>query len=337
MYHDVIEKERYTSLEMTYGAYQEAAYLKNRLMEEYNGVSLSEAIDGEIIETENGGCYHIESHDFIDFKMISFDHARQRIISNLKLIFGIGESKEMTLKQSGYRTIEDLAEHPRFGPDAFVMLQIIRNGDLYPLMNRIEHWFPKSHALILYASSLQNKEDYVILDIETMGMAARPIILIGVAVVSRKKITVHQYLVRDIREEPAALLCFLSHVNQNSIFMTFNGRMFDMPYIRDRLRYYGIPADLQRSHIDVLPFSRRAWKDDMPDCRLTTLEKHLLGVERQEDVPSALVPEFYRTYLRTRNVGPLIPVVKHNRQDILTLALIYLRLHEMLAREEYAC
>jgi uncharacterized protein YprB with RNaseH-like and TPR domain len=36
-----------------------------------------------------------------------------------------------------------------------------------------------------------------------------------------------------------------------------------------------------------------------------------------------MVPEFYETYLRTQNCGPLVPIVDHNRQDVVSLALLF--------------
>ncbi|KUG20682.1 hypothetical protein ASZ90_009572 [hydrocarbon metagenome] len=64
-----------------------------------------------------------------------------------------------------------------------------------------------------------------------------------------------------------------------------------------------------------------------------TLERGLFGIERSGDVPSQMVPEFYEAYLRSGNPGPLVPVVEHNRQDVITLARLFARLME----EWHAC
>ena len=42
----------------------------------------------------------------------------------------------------------------------------------------------------------------------------------------------------------------------------------------------------------------------LSDCRLDTVEKYI-GIKRDINIPGALVPHFYDTYLRTKNVGPL--------------------------------
>ncbi|MGQ9816932.1 MAG: ribonuclease H-like domain-containing protein [bacterium] len=332
----IIESEEEVSEEFTpfnlcnvgYQEYREAEKLKQRLLEMYKGKKLEEVIEGNEFTTKNGVCYHIGHKDKVSLRTIHPEQARKRILSDLKLLYGVGEKTERILKEEGYKTIDDLAEHPRFGSEAIKFLEMLKECDTCQIIDWIGHWYPKSHPLILYSSSLQNKEDFIIFDIETMGFFTRPIVLFGVARVCGDYISTDQYLVRDIKEEPAALIGFLSHINKDSVFITFNGRIFDVPYIRERLAYYSMKGELDKPHFDILSFSRRAWRERVPDCRLTTLEKHLLGIERKDDVPSALIPEFYETYIRTKNIGPLIPIIEHNKQDLITLANIFSKLHE---------
>jgi uncharacterized protein YprB with RNaseH-like and TPR domain len=87
-------------------------------------------------------------------------------------------------------------------------------------------------------------------------------------------------------------------------------------------------GDLEKPHFDILYFSRRAWRERVPNCRLGTLENYILGTTRKDDVPGALVPEFYESYMRSKNVGLLIPIIEHNKQDLVTLADIFSKLHE---------
>lgn len=307
--------------------YLKAQELKQRLLEKYKGMLLEEVVEGERLKTEEGSCYHIVNQDKINIRIINPEKAKEKILSSLRLIYGIGGVREYFLKKEGYETIEDLKRHPRFGPQGGRFLEIF-NKNKSKVINCIERWFPKSHPLMLCASGLWEKEDFIILDIETMGLFNRPIILLGVAQLSANCISINQYFLQNMREESAALRGFLSHINKNKVFLTFNGRTFDIPYIKERLAYYGIKESLENAHFDILHFSRRAWREKLPNCRLTTLEKYLFGIEREDDVPSALVPEFYETYLRSKNIGPLIPIIEHNKQDLITLANIFFRLHE---------
>jgi len=329
--YDIVEDEKeelrnFFSFGIINQEYQKAQELKQNLLNNYKGTSLEEVIDGEELKTKIGTCYHIKTQEKITVKRVNQTCARERILSNLKLVYGIGEVTERILKNGGYKTIEDLREHPRFGAEAAKFLAIDIH-DTHSITEWIGHWLPKSHPLVLYSSSFQNEEDFIILDIETMGLSSLPIILCGTARICGSQLVMNQYLLRDITEEPGALSAFLSHTDKG-IFVTFNGKAFDIPYIKERLAYYGLQGNLTNPHFDLLHFSRRAWKAQLPDCRLTTLEKHLFGIERENDVPSALVPDFYDTYVKTGNVGPLIPIVEHNKQDMITLANIFSRLHE---------
>ena len=308
--------------------FHEAQRLKRELLRRYRGRRLEEVLHGEEVRTARGVCYRLVSREDGRLRTVDADTARHSILSDLKLLCGVGEVTEAALKRQGVSTIADLADHPRFGRQAREILRMVEAADTSELLDWIGRGFRASHPLALLASGFHSEEDFVLVDIETLGMFQRPIILLGLAQVRGSGIRVDQYLLRRIDEEPAALAGLLDHLGGRRAFVTFNGRTFDLPYIRERLAYYGIRADLGGPHFDVLHFSRRAWRGCVPDCRLTTLERSFLGIDREDDVPSALVPEFYESYLQTGNPGPLVPIVEHNRRDLLTLAGLFSKLHE---------
>jgi len=300
-----------------------AQRLKERLLAQYRGKTLEEVFDGQDLLTEKGRCYRLTSRQKISLFGFSPARAKGALLSNLRLIYGVGRETEKALKRKGYNTIKDLVSHPCHADQALRLLETVDEGNLGRVAAWVERWFSKSHPLLLYTSGLGRKEDFILLDIETMGLYGQPIILLGIAQVQGDELLITQYLLRDISEEAGALCAFLSHVKGGGAYITFNGRMFDLPYINNRLAYHGIRANLKEPNFDLLYFSRRAWAGRLPNCKLGTLEKYLLGVKREDDVPSALVPDFYLTYLRTGNVGPLIPIVEHNRQDVVALAELF--------------
>ncbi len=172
-------------------------------------------------------------------------------------------------------------------------------------------------------------EKSLVFDIETMGFSSVPIILIGLAHVRDNNILVDQYLPRRVEEEPAMLSAFMNRVKESDTIITFNGARFDLPFVEERLSHHSIEGSIySKIHHDALPLSRYAWQKKLPNCKLGTLEKYILGIERDDDVPSRSVPDFYRTYLKQNNVGPLVPIVEHNRQDLITLARIFSKLRE---------
>jgi len=161
----------------------------------------------------------------------------------------------------------------------------------------------------------------VFLDVETLGLHTEPLILVGLARLRGGEITVTHLVVRAIPEEIPVLSLLGEELAGVKAIVTYNDRAFDVNFIEARLRYYGLPGSVDHPNFDLLPFARRQFREFLPDCRLETVEK-VLSVQRAIDIPSALVPEFYLDYLRERNVGPLVAIIEHNRQDLLSLALL---------------
>ncbi|MDZ7838139.1 MAG: ribonuclease H-like domain-containing protein [Actinomycetota bacterium] len=141
-------------------------------------------------------------------------------------------------------------------------------------------------------------------------------------------IRVKQYLARSYEEEAAVLYLLNHNLSKNTVLVSFNGRMFDVPFIRQRLYYYSLAHDLDKMHLDILQFCRFFWKDQFDSFRLSSLEENLLGIQRHQDLPGYMVPQFYQQYLDNGNVDTLVPVINHNRQDLVLLAKLFSLLHK---------
>ena len=302
--------------------YFEGQRVKKKYLKEYEGVKLDEAIAGTPVGGELGECYLIEGASDFSLSKIDRENARKALLSNLRLLRGIGEGTEKKLKTQGYRTVEDLLAHGRWRGEARRFMDIVDCGDARAIQRELWHWLPKSHPLNLHITAFTDVEKLVALDIETMGLFSRPIILFGAAFTKGDKIITRQFLARGVDEEAAAINAFCSLV-EGSPLVSYNGRAFDVPYINQRRWYYDLGGDIENVHFDMLPFARRFFREKAPDARLTTIEKYLFGQERKDDVPGALVPEFYEEYLRTGNPGPLVPIIEHNRNDLVSLARLF--------------
>ena len=303
--------------------YERAQVLLRSLLKKYEKASLPDALAGVITHNSYGSCFHIEQAYDGSLNNFHIDRTQEILLSDLKLLYGIGEVTETHLKNEGISSISDLNGHPVWGQSAEKFLQLLESGDTVSLQEWLWRWLPKSDPKALSLAGFHDPHDFCIFDIETMGIFGRPIILIGLACPLGETIVIHQYLVRELADEPAVLAEFCSQVTDRTALISYNGRAFDHPYIQERLEFYG-QGDLQKcAHFDILHFARREWRNRFTDCKLTTLERELFGHFRKGDVPSALVPEFYDTYLKTGNVGPLVPIIQHNRQDVITLANIF--------------
>ena len=164
------------------------------------------------------------------------------------------------------------------------------------------------------------------LDTETTGLAGGTgtyAFLVGVGFVDGADFEVRQYFLRDLDEEPALLAALAALLREFDGLVTYNGTGFDLPLLETRFvlgRQRGWPGE--PFHVDLLPPARRLWGARLDDCRLGTVERYVLGIVRDDDIPGALIPSVYFEYLRRRAIGALPRVFAHNRQDILSLAAL---------------
>jgi len=169
-------------------------------------------------------------------------------------------------------------------------------------------------------------EEWAFLDTETTGLAGGSgtyAFLTGVGRITREGFRVRQFFMRDYGEEASVLDAVSRHLEPFRVLITYNGRAFDQPLLETRYRMNRArPPFARMQHLDLLFGARRLWKLRFESCRLVDLENQVLGVERQGDLPGALIPYVYFEYLRTQLAARLLPVFHHNATDILTLACL---------------
>ena len=257
---------------------------------------------------------------------ISFDlkdnNFKNQINHNLKLLPKIGPKTEQNLKNKGYDTIESLKNHDKYCDVASKFIDNIDGMSFQEIMDVLDNnkYSKKCRDNLIKCISLTDPENFKFMDIETKGLSNVPIILIGVAEINGNKITASQYFLRDYAEEPNVIEAYLNHLDENSVHVTFNGKTFDVPFIKNRCRYNRIDADLDQAHLDLMYFAKNLWKDKLPNCQLQTIEREMFGIEREGDVPGQYIPGYYDTYIRENNIGPVVPIIEHNCQDIISLA-----------------
>jgi hypothetical protein len=61
------------------------------------------------------------------------------------------------------------------------------------------------------------------------------------------------------------------------------------------------------------------FKRRLDDCTLLNIERELLGLDRCDDLPGYLVPSAYFEWLSARRTDLIKAVLKHNKQDIVSL------------------
>ncbi|MBN1916653.1 MAG: ribonuclease H-like domain-containing protein [Verrucomicrobia bacterium] len=168
--------------------------------------------------------------------------------------------------------------------------------------------------------------DVIFFDLETTGLTSTPLFLIGAMSWENDGLAVRQFFARDYSEEAAIIALFLEWAASKRLLVSFNGKSFDLPYVRVRAAANGVPFALDLPHLDLLHVARRIWKYSLPNCRLQTLEVHVCGRVRHGDIPSWEIPEAYHAYVRTSNAVEMVEVLRHNLSDLVTLADLMVRL-----------
>lgn len=120
------------------------------------------------------------------------------------------------------------------------------------------------------------------------------------------------------------------HIPADAWLVTYNGRGFDWPLLVTRYRLARRPPPPLAGHLDLLPIVRRLFRHRMDDARLGTVERSLLGVVRHDDVDGWEIPGRYLGFLRGGPAQPLAAVVRHNDEDVRSLARLLVRLEHDL-------
>ncbi len=162
-------------------------------------------------------------------------------------------------------------------------------------------------------------ERILYLDIETTGFMGTPLFLIGIMYLERGSIRISQLLARDYSEEGPLLEYLAEKFSGFDCLITFNGKSFDIPFIRDRYFANAIRCRFPQHHLDLLWPSRRKWRAKLPDCTLQTLEKWICGRGRVVDIPGMEIPDTYHLFVRTGNAALLCPILEHNALDLVTM------------------
>ena len=124
----------------------------------------------------------------------------------------------------------------------------------------------------------------------------------------------------DHAEEPALLDALADLIGSDAWLVTYNGRSFDWPLLVARYRMSRRPPPAHAGHLDLLPFVRRIFRHRLTDARLKTVETELLGLARGHDVEGWEIPGRYLDFLRGGPAEPLTEVIRHNHEDVQSLA-----------------
>src|SRR3977135_3001321 len=191
-------------------------------------------------------------------------------------------------------------------------------------------------------TALADPSKWLFLDTETTGLAGGTgtyAFLVGLAGWAAGGVQGEQLFMRDFSEEHSLFHELSARVAKRPVLVTFNGKSFDWPLLESRFTMTrSIAAPKLAAHLDLLHPARALWKLRLGSVRLVELERRVLdaprlGWRRDDDVASALIPQFYFDYLRGGPTEPLAGVGRHNQMDLRGLAALFGKINALLSEE----
>jgi hypothetical protein len=165
-------------------------------------------------------------------------------------------------------------------------------------------------------------------DLETTGLSGGTGTMAFLAAVGRlegDELALTQIFLEDYPGESSFLNALLPLLDGEISLASYNGKAFDMPLIRTRCVMNGMAPPEPAFHLDALFASRRLWRRVHGGASLGLLEREVLGLERGEDLPGALIPEAWLSFVRTGDNPLMRLVLSHNADDVIGLARLLAR------------
>lgn len=195
-------------------------------------------------------------------------------------------------------------------------------------------------AALLVTSEASASPPFVFFDLETTGLsggAGTYAFLVGCGWFDADGgFVMRQFVLPRAADERPMLRAVAAQFAQAGTLVSFNGKSFDAPLLETRFSYHRLPWTAGHlPHLDVLHPARRFWRSETPQgeassCSLGSLERHVLGAHRLADLPGAEAPGRYFQFVRSGDARPLADVLEHNRNDILSLAGLTVRLLQLV-------
>ncbi len=165
---------------------------------------------------------------------------------------------------------------------------------------------------LIEISNLYNKK-YIVLDIETSGVSRinSKVLVVGILNSNGEFV---QYAITDENEEKT-LLETISLLLKDEYIITFNGDIFDIPFIKSRMSYHGLKPFIEKSTFDIRKYLiKNKYITDIERFSLKELEIYH-DIKRFEEFELDSDVEFY-TFDEFKNEN-FEKVLLHNKYDVI--------------------
>jgi uncharacterized protein len=164
-------------------------------------------------------------------------------------------------------------------------------------------------------------------DTETTGLSGGTgtrAFMIGAADWHQGALRIRQLTISTTSAEVPMLDTFRSWLKPDTVLTSYNGKCYDAPLLATRYRLARMANPLAGlPHVDLLYPTRRRYRGVFENCRLATIERQVLRIMREDDLPGSEAPAAWLSFLRGSSAHNLRRVLAHNRQDVVSLSRLF--------------
>ncbi|MBT4333087.1 MAG: hypothetical protein HOD64_07405, partial [Candidatus Cloacimonetes bacterium] len=222
------------------------------------------------------------------------------------LLKGVLPEKKKKTRVSKKREIHDLIEGKYVAENVFLVENKFKINNEHNENKLVKY---QVHPLILKYSGLDeaNIENLLFIDTETTGLAGGTgtyVFQIGIGFFKEDEFVLMQYFLTDIANEKELIDQLLNEINKETIYVSFNGKSYDIPLLNSRSIFNRCDGKLNKfNNIDLLHISRRFWREMLENYSLQNIERNILKSNREGelDIPGSEIPAAYFSYLDSRD------------------------------------
>ena len=180
----------------------------------------------------------------------------------------------------------------------------------------------------VYYSKLFNMylggKSFIVFDIETTGLtpANSKVILTGLlSVKSDHTAQIIQYFADQEDDEEALIRATSEELAKTDYIITYNGKHFDMPFMKKRAEKYNIAfPDPYNLDLYLLISGYAPFKDSLPGLKQKNIETYLgLSADREDLISGKESVKLYHQYMETKRMDLEKKILLHNHDDIIQL------------------
>jgi len=165
---------------------------------------------------------------------------------------------------------------------------------------------------------------FAVFDIETTGLslASSSVMLSGILMPDGDRCQTWQFFAEGPEDEEAILMKTYEILDSVDYIVTFNGKHFDVPFIENRGRKYGLNWHFAGYDLDLylLVNGQPQIKSVLPNLKQKTVEIFMgVGSERDDRINGGDSVDLYYRYLERPSASLVKTIMLHNHDDIVQL------------------